>query len=568
MKKLFLIIVLTTILGLPLTAQCNNNPSNPYQVIPSQRIPQKARHSIQRINRAPIRYFHHYPQRVAPRNQACRSYRSPRIYVYANPSCSPSRSETNYNIYNQYEYSQEYPTPDYYENSDENPNNYYYDSEAPSDPSFDQAPNSYYIERSLRSEEEAFDSDSKANESKENAQNPLPIQDFFYFMETGRELFKRGQYEQASKEFSQAVLLDRYSYAAHWGHGLSMFATGQYASASFSFRKGLDCVLNPLAVHENLRRYYQDLSRFEKQLDQLEHHIRTYPFDLDAYFVLAFSQFYTDNYPEAQPLLEYILKIAPRKKDAQAQKLLQAIPQERIQQKHSSLPSEKIENFEKTPSTESLEFPQNTEATENTSSLSPEEIRALEDELLESSDDSAPKKQIQTSEATTPEESVVPKNTNPPTSELKEEKSPELTEEEKQRLIQENNEKALENYEKLLKEMRPKKSSQVEPLENKGTLLEEKSPPLPETKTSLPKPKARTRLQIQAEIQNRTNWFQDQKFNLLTAYTQLKRQYYAREIDDAYYQEISASYIAQYEQLQKDFALQKEHLQSELNSSP
>lgn len=549
MKRFLIVGLLSSILGLPLTAQCDTTPSRPYQVVPSKRVPKKATHYVQRINRAPIRYFPRYPSVVNPRSRTYRSYRSPRVYVYANPSCPPTtQTETNYHVYHQYEYIQEYPVQEYYENHYEN--NYYY-PEYSSENTSNNVLDSYYVER--RPVEE-----SESSEEIENLQNPIPIKDFFYFMETGRSLFKRGQYEAATKEFSQAMVLDRYSYAASWGHGMSLFALGKYASASFSLRKGLENVVNPLAVHENLRRYYDDLSRFDEQLDHLDNYLQTYPFDMNAHFVLAFTQFYTQNYVGAQPILEYILKITPQ--DASSKKLLQALHQELERQKKSVSPSP----------TEKMET--------DSSSLSDEELRALEDELLgnprSSPEDAEPSTETEIPQ-NLPEEAIKmneealleTKEVLTPAPEVKEEKPPELTEEEKQRIIDENNEKALENYEKLLKNARgSKKSSSLESSTTEKPL--ETLPVQPKRLETLPiQPKAKTRAQIQFELNALADSFQNQKMDLLSAYAELKRQYYSQEIDEARYQALSDSFITQYDQLQADFAQRKEQLQAELKNA-
>lgn len=559
MKNNVLILLFALLAGGGFWAQqCQDNPYRRPAV--QYKKPIHSKYHIRRINQAPIRRIQRYPSYSYPtyrKNHYTRNNCStPRTYVYT----VPSRTYISPPVY----------TPSYPETQENTTyvyNNYYEyidDSEPEYEPYSNQEPvytpptvsenrtNSFYVEQ--RPEEDTTVEEPMESSPQEEFKAKAPIPDFFYYLQTGKEFFKREQYEQAAKEFSQAALLDRYSYAAHWGHGMSLFALGRYSSASFSIRKGFDLITNPFGVRENLRDYYRDLSLFDEQILQLQKYLTTYPFDLDAHFFLAFAHFYTKNYAASLSILDYILKIDPQ--DAHASRLKQSIAEEFERRKQYQIPMPTMPHTETVPTLE--EAPQ-----DFSKKPSFQEDREFEDQLLELS---KPDPLVPQSE----EPVLTPEELAPVEGNLDLEKSTEksvepeipaeLTPEEKKRIIEENNAKALENYEKILENANYSKTKNKtsSPLQNTDSNL-------PMTNVEVEKPQ-RTRKMLLQEIALNQQQFQDKKLHIVNEYANLKQRFYDKQIEEAEYQAKAQRHNQTYKQAIQDYESRKKQLETELST--
>lgn len=112
-------------------------------------------------------------------------------------------------------------------------------------------------------------------------------------VERGSIAYARGDYEEANKLFAQAMLSDERDGYVKLLYAMTGFATGEYELAAVALRRALlttDLLIDrPLDV----RTLYQDLHKFDVQIDRLKHYVADHPKDRQSRFLLGYINYAT-----------------------------------------------------------------------------------------------------------------------------------------------------------------------------------------------------------------------------------------------------------------------------------
>ncbi len=154
-------------------------------------------------------------------------------------------------------------------------------------------------------------------------------EEFNYEMQRGKAAFASGDYEEATRAFKEAVILDPTDVGAKLNLSVAAFASGKYAFAAFGLRRAV--ALDPEVAGRKLdiRGFYRDSAMLEAHIAELEKSARRES-DADKFLVLGFVRLHLGEAEAAAASIEQAISLAPQDNAARA---LYAAALERIENK-------------------------------------------------------------------------------------------------------------------------------------------------------------------------------------------------------------------------------------------
>ena len=143
--------------------------------------------------------------------------------------------------------------------------------------------------------------------------------------ENGVELFTNGNYEDAVRQFREAVLLAPDDIVLPFTYSQALFANGQYALAVNVLREAMNKIPEDELTIYYPRGLYDKETRLEEQIAQLENAIAREPFDADYQLLLGYQHLGMGNLDKARSPLN-IASGSPANRNA-ANKLLELTAQ-------------------------------------------------------------------------------------------------------------------------------------------------------------------------------------------------------------------------------------------------
>lgn len=122
--------------------------------------------------------------------------------------------------------------------------------------------------------------------------------------------FRRGDYRQATRLASHALVDAPQDAKAHELLSLALFAAGEYRGAAMEAHAAAS--LGPVSDWANLFAYYGDASPYTKQLRALEDYVGKNPSAPEAHFLLGYHYMMSGNPKEAKAQFTQVVTQAPR----------------------------------------------------------------------------------------------------------------------------------------------------------------------------------------------------------------------------------------------------------------
>ncbi|UCG16900.1 MAG: hypothetical protein JSV19_02465 [Phycisphaerales bacterium] len=130
------------------------------------------------------------------------------------------------------------------------------------------------------------------------------VRSYTQAMETGVEMFIKGDYATAVRQFMLAAKLNQGDAASRLHAAHAMVAQGRYAEAALSVRRALQLQPKLVYLPLDIRREYGRKQDFEKHYQQLKDAATQAPDDAELYFLLGYYQFFAGRAAEAYRSLQ------------------------------------------------------------------------------------------------------------------------------------------------------------------------------------------------------------------------------------------------------------------------
>lgn len=118
-------------------------------------------------------------------------------------------------------------------------------------------------------------------------------------MREGTELFRARRFADAAAWFRRAIPLDPDNGLPRLQYAHALFALADYEGAAHSLRRGLALLPSWPSSGHDLLALYSAPQDFADQLMSLRSHLRQAPDDPDAWLVLGYVRFFTDDHDSA-----------------------------------------------------------------------------------------------------------------------------------------------------------------------------------------------------------------------------------------------------------------------------
>ena len=157
---------------------------------------------------------------------------------------------------------------------------------------------------------------------RRNYQSSDPIQQRAnHGFTAGKRYFKQGKYSLAVEAFLQAVLAAPRDGVPKLYFGLAHFSAGDYESAAYAIRRGMDHVPSWGKDEMDPRYLYAKSADLDRHLAALTAHVERDPANGDARFLLGYMLYFTGQYAPALEQFDLAMQIDTR--DRHAAKLRQ-----------------------------------------------------------------------------------------------------------------------------------------------------------------------------------------------------------------------------------------------------
>ena len=151
---------------------------------------------------------------------------------------------------------------------------------------------------------------------RQNQRNGYAPRQADHGLAAGKRYFKEGKYDLAVNAFLHAVLAAPQEGVPKLYFGLAHFAVGDFGSAVYAIRRGMDRVPNWGEYKMNLRYLYGDPADFDQHLAVLTTHVQRSPAEGDAHFLLGYMLYFTGQYQPAIEQSDLALQIEGKNRHA------------------------------------------------------------------------------------------------------------------------------------------------------------------------------------------------------------------------------------------------------------